>query len=710
MLLAGILLISCRGGHEKDASETKNYYLSEPFEISRNIINCLTVHKNTLYYLSNEEDKIILCQIDFDNFDETVTVLLNLPVDHRISQMIIDGNGIINILTFQYDDNKFIGSFWHKYDNSGAYISSVSIGLLFDKNEFPYAGGFVIDKDGNACIAINNDIYVINYQGDLILTASTGADIQNLFTDIQGSIYALWIQGGAVLLAELLIDDGILDSQRAIELGSIIGAGPGSNGSLFFAGVRGAYDYDIGSKTLNERIAWLAINKSVSRATKVFPLDDERILWVGKADNFSGTAEDFSLIRLMSDEEILIKLAEEANKESNLTIGVVGWYLGNAIKEAIVTFNKENPDNQIEIKHYGVDDFEVGVIQLNIDIISGNCPDLLILPQELALGLYAAKDLLQDLNPYLDSDENFERSDYYENILGAYELNGRLQGIPVSFNVDCLVGKKVHLGDRGEWNIDEFIEFAERFPDSSLVWIPIKEMVLDMLLKSNGDNIIDRLSDDNRFNRELFIKIVEFSNRFMLVDEYKFGESIIRRINEGDVKIISSAKGLDGFQHDLEIFGEPVSYIGYPTEQGNGFLIESNTFISISRNCRNIEAAWKFIQYLLSDDFQLHEELSGYPLKKSALEKRIEKESKKSGTMAFGGELELTYNLRHKTDDEINAFYEMVNRAEKVRYLDKQIDEIIREEVGAYFSGNKTVNEVADVVENRVGIYIKEMK
>jgi hypothetical protein len=51
-----------------------------------------------------------------------------------------------------------------------------------------------------------------------------------------------------------------------------------------------------------------------------------------------------------------------------------------------------------------------------------------------------------------------------------------------------------------------------------------------------------------------------------------------------------------------------------------------------------------------------------------------------------------------------------MDSADTIRIYDQQSDQIIKEEAGAYFAGQKPVGEVVDIIENRVGIYVKETK
>lgn len=70
-----------------------------------------------------------------------------------------------------------------------------------------------------------------------------------------------------------------------------------------------------------------------------------------------------------------------------------------------------------------------------------------------------------------------------------------------------------------------------------------------------------------------------------------------------------------------------MTFIGYPTSEGNGNLINSLWSIAISSNSEYKDAAWELISNLLSEDIQekIEQDLSslGFPLRKDSLEKHF---------------------------------------------------------------------------------------
>jgi len=60
---------------------------------------------------------------------------------------------------------------------------------------------------------------------------------------------------------------------------------------------------------------------------------------------------------------------------------------------------------------------------------------------------------------------------------------------------------------------------------------------------------------------------------------------------------------------------------------------------------------------------------------------------------------------------ELNAkIMEVLNATTVVIPSDRVVRDIIEEEVAFYLAGQKTPDQVADIIENRVGIYLKELE
>ena len=68
-----------------------------------------------------------------------------------------------------------------------------------------------------------------------------------------------------------------------------------------------------------------------------------------------------------------------------------------------------------------------------------------------------------------------------------------------------------------------------------------------------------------------------------------------------------------------------------------------------------------------------------------------------------------SYTYRMPTQEEVDKVMELMNVAEPVFYNgDDEISKIINEEAEAFFKGQKSVDEVAGIIQNRIHNYVGE--
>ncbi len=61
------------------------------------------------------------------------------------------------------------------------------------------------------------------------------------------------------------------------------------------------------------------------------------------------------------------------------------------------------------------------------------------------------------------------------------------------------------------------------------------------------------------------------------------------------------------------------------------------------------------------------------------------------------------------TDDEIQTVLNYLDTVNQIGNYNDSVRNIIFEEAAAYFSGQKTAAEVADIIQSRVQIYVNEI-
>jgi len=697
------------------------------------------VWQNYLFYLADEYGETVVVRINLDNPKDLVVIPLGYPAGRTLQQLAVDDNGIIHIFAcikeLVGDNYETVEIFWHQVDDEGVITRTITITDVFGESFIPI--DFCIDGTGNAYIAVfsmhffnthdsPNVLFVFDPEGELIFETPLPTMPEYFFKDSTGTVNIYYIPYSSI--SQVNLATGSLDKGPDIsglpESINAIGLGVGVNGALFYGSRTGAYDYDIEKDELTERLKWASAGVFIidydGNGRRVYPLTNGCYLWVVKPTGDHGYAKhsSYRIIRQQTAEEIAAAeaLAREweelksSGRVGDITIAAVG-YVDREIIKVIQEFNSAHPYSRITLKRYGAtmgDDHSEGLAQLNLEIITGRGPDMLLLPQDLSYGAYATMGLFRDIYSFLEADEGFAMADYRENIIRAYEIGGKLYGIPVNFTVEMLYGKAGELDGLTSWNMDEFVNFAGRFPGSSIFQHPTKTEVLDICLRANGGNLVDWSSKDVGFDRTLVKKILEFAGRFADNDEF-LRERVMHceymeRISDGDIHLVRG-RAEASLQMYEELFRGRVTQIGYPSESGNGFLIHSNNVVTISNQCTYIDTAWLFISFLLSDEIQsrLH-----YPVRRNNIEGYLKYAREITGT--YGGGPGFSYEGRPATAEEIRAFLKLLDTVSEIRLFDQQIDNIIKEEAGSYFAGSKPLDSVVDVIANRVGIYVMEIK
>lgn len=113
--------------------------------------------------------------------------------------------------------------------------------------------------------------------------------------------------------------------------------------------------------------------------------------------------------------------------------------------------------------------------------------------------------------------------------------------------------------------------------------------------------------------------------------------------------------------------------------------------------------------------------LAAIPLRKDCMEMQIRQVTAvQPYTDEFGkefvppaGALEIygmEFELRPLTKEETDRYCQIIAHTRKIRQTDWQILNTIQEEAGAYFAGDKGLDETVDIIQNRIATYVNESR
>lgn len=173
------------------------------------------------------------------------------------------------------------------------------------------------------------------------------------------------------------------------------------------------------------------------------------------------------------------------------------------------------------------------------------------------------------------------------------------------------------------------------------------------------------------------------------------------------------------------MFGEKIAYVGFPNSERSGNLIyPTGGSMGISARSKHKDGAFEFMQTLLSEEYQMSLVSGhggwGFPVKKSALEAQFEKDmTPEYYTDENGNQVEemktswgyddFNIDIYAAKEDEIAQVRELIGSANRLAgSVNQQLVNIVTEETEAFFKGQKSAEDTAGVIQNRIQIYVSE--
>ena len=359
------------------------------------------------------------------------------------------------------------------------------------------------------------------------------------------------------------------------------------------------------------------------------------------------------------------------------TVKIAVSYNSPMLQKAAESYSNTHDDSCIELVEYGLsgdEHAERTADDLKLEIASGAIPD--IIDVSLISGLELEKfGMYTDLYPFLDSDKELSREDFFPNVFTACEDEGRLLSLPVTYKTIFIsVGKTKFFGDFTELTDEYIMELAEKYPDKQL-----------HAIHTNSSDYIFDVFDMNRFisydsytcnfNSEEFIDILEFCKQYPAEGEWMFeqDENILTERALISSFPVSMYTTLDSFD---KMFGDE-EYTVLETEFDYGIRF------AITENCPDKNDAWDFIRELYNADTG-----DEFPVTIKQFEEKEES---------------------FVTSEQYNFAYSVLSEADGyTENLNHDISVIIKEETVECFGGAITSQECAENIQNRVSVYLSE--
>ena len=415
--------------------------------------------------------------------------------------------------------------------------------------------------------------------------------------------------------------------------------------------------------------------------------------------------------------------SETNNQKEGKTIITLGiMYDDGLIEPMINSYNKENNTYYIELKSY--ETYDDPCQQFLLDVSSGKAPDIIEVGTNFPAALLMDKDLLLNLDPLFEKDSEIKKTDLLDNVVDALQTDNSLYYVCESVGINTLLAKTSDVGERTGWTENEMLTFLNSKPDDQkLLQLNSNGEILGSLLYNNLDQYVDWSTGQCKFDTQQFKNLLMFAKRGDNVEiDYDVpfpimlqnGEILFNQLqNAGVVQTINS----------VSIFNEPVTAIGYPCADSDGFYFQPYHSFGICSQTQNADGAWDFLRTFVSKDFQTKELVQHgtyyIPTRKDVFERMLKDfQITKSYEDEYGNVIEpysdmysyddYTIQYGPLSDEQVQTFLDIFNRTHKIDTSDTSIINIITDETAAFYKGQKDVDETAKLIQNRVTTYVNE--
>jgi len=424
------------------------------------------------------------------------------------------------------------------------------------------------------------------------------------------------------------------------------------------------------------------------------------------------------------------------------------------VRQEIVAFNRRNQGYRILVREYMdplASDWEQAredaLRRLNMDIITGNAPDIIDFGDNLAFEQYARRGLLADIGAFLDEDVELGRDNLVEPIMNLLKVDGNLYTAMSNFSIQTLVGRADLVGPDMGWSMDEFMEALSALQPGATAFdsFVTRQQFMQRILSTNIGLFIDRETGEANFDSPLFKAYLTFAQT-MQTQEELFGEDgltpgdWIRPLPADGIELFALAETVEVAEEDLSIdilpdfvppvtvdnwdspyatgqvmlldqtvwgfgelgfleewFGGDVTFIGYPAERGTGSVVTPQNLLGISAASDHQDIAWNFVRTVFTERYQRSAGI-GFANNATVLAEQME-----------AAMTPQEYAPEVATQAQVDQIMALISAVDQLALVtDIAMINMIEEELLPFFAEDRGIEETVRIIQSRVQTYLSE--
>ncbi len=507
----------------------------------------------------------------------------------------------------------------------------------------------------------------------------------------------------------------------------------GSDGNIYSATPTGISRVDINNKTKEEifNYSWCSANRNSLKDYSLGQVSEDSFILYG--EKYDPTP--FSSFNDWSASAFEIISFTKAGKNPHagkriLELYSPSGYLDEAMCDALTKYNETNDKYFIEVTdRYSSCSDNLNSInsddelsrsenernsaisnKLSMDIISGDGPDMFLDISQI--DRINNSSYLVDLTPYVG---NLDPDRYFTNIVDNAKVDGNLYNVPLCFGISGIFTDGAYAGASGfGFTTDEYVDFLTGPLNGKDVISYGQPYYFVCLFNAARNEFIKNGKAD--FSVPEFAAIAEFVKNNVPENSITWDDgtsSFLSSYGAGmfeytEPAIYTTSNNFADYLITLQQLESGNSILGLPSLDGHGPVTVISSSIAVSAQAYDIDACVDFVKLLVSDEIQKEYSLNGsFVLNReyfrSTGEAAIEYYNQTTISSLFGGYFENTPENRVRyTEEHIDVLENTILNSSSATTEDADINIILIEEMPAYFSGQKSLDQVIKIAQDRV--------
>ncbi|WP_028595271.1 ABC transporter substrate-binding protein [Paenibacillus assamensis] len=349
---------------------------------------------------------------------------------------------------------------------------------------------------------------------------------------------------------------------------------------------------------------------------------------------------------------------------------------------------------------------------MNTEVLAGKGADVIEM-SSLPVDKYVNKKLLVNLSDLMEKDKSLNKSDLQMNVLDARKINGGLYTMPYSFSLSVFVGDGDILNhanvDDKSWSWQQFGNISKNLIEQTgkgdkryAIANQPPDYTLQEFVVDSYKDLVDSTNQKANFDSALFVDMLQqvkrmYDDGIMTSEPAEHGKQLFH-----SMRIVSPEEFIGSYM----LYNNPkLLHKPHAEGQSGGPRIFTADELGIKSSSKVKDEAWTFISFLLSEEVQSLQERHGFSLLTSLNDKKLNEiqDQMKNGTYKFPEGKPVNVPI-----EAFAQFKQFTQEANNYAAWDAKVTNIVYEETVAFFAGQKSAEDVAKLIQNRVTTLLNE--